>query len=311
MHKTGANIPYITFAVCTYNRASIIVECLNSILLEVGVNYNAEILVVDNNSTDNTLEVVQSISSKEINLRIIKEKKQGLSYARNRAAEEALGEWVVYIDDDAKLRPGYFEELEKVIELNQFDCFGGTYYAWFPFGTKKWLPENFGTKRWIRKDTGLIDRNGDLLSGGNLAVKKSILLSSGGFDGALGMKGQKVGYGEEDAFQIKLMDAGYKIGFVPDLIIDHAVMPHKLSLSWHLQSAKIQGKVNEQLLIKKSGFLKKFLAFNMSLIGLFIKRLPHSTWKLITTKEYYWQNMYLDLFRPLYKTYGAFLSSEE
>ena len=74
-------------------------EGLRSLICPAGVDY--EILVVDNNSPDHTQQIIQKYSKLlQPRLRSIFEIRQGLSYARNLALENALGEIVCFIDDD-------------------------------------------------------------------------------------------------------------------------------------------------------------------------------------------------------------------
>ncbi len=84
--------PKVTFVICTYNRADYLDDTLNSIFQQDLTGLNFELLVVDNNSTDQTPEIVekyQELTGKDDKpMHYIKETKQGLSHARNRAIRE-------------------------------------------------------------------------------------------------------------------------------------------------------------------------------------------------------------------------------
>lgn len=294
-----------TIAVCTFNRAPILTKCIASILDQLDELCSFEILIIDNNSTDNTSSLVRSLATNNPTLRLVREQKQGLSHARNRAYQEAKTKWIVYIDDDAKLKHGYCHQLIKLIQREDFDCFGGLYTAWYFYGKPPWLPDDFGNKKSLRPSIGLIDGSQGWLSGGNFAIKKAILEEIGGFNPELGMSGLKTGYGEEDYVQKIIFEQGYKIGFDPNLIIEHAVMPHKLKLSWHLKSSFFRGKSIEQMRSVKSGVPYSALELSRGIIGLFLKRLPKAIWFLFRRKEYYWQNLVLDSLNPIYKSLGS------
>jgi glycosyltransferase involved in cell wall biosynthesis len=237
----------LSIIICTYNRAHIILQCLPTIISEIIKHPFIEVIIVDNNSKDNTNEVISSFLKVTPNIKYIIEEQIGLSYARNRGYKEADSGWVIYIDDDAKIQEGYINRLLLIISNYDFDCFGGMYYSWYLYGKPRWLPENFGNKESLRPDVGLIDGSTGWLSGGNFAIKKAVLKAVGGFNPELGMSGNNIGYGEEDYLQQQLFEEGYKIGFDPNLVIDHLVLPHKLALSWHLNSTLKHKKASVKL----------------------------------------------------------------
>ena len=89
--------------VCCYNSAPRLRETLLHLAQqEVTEGFNWEVVLVDNNSTDGTAEVAQSLWAKYGNpvpLRIVKEHTPGLSYARKKGVEESKGELLVFCDD--------------------------------------------------------------------------------------------------------------------------------------------------------------------------------------------------------------------
>lgn len=296
----------ITFVICTYNRAFILKDCLESIFFQIKNSDSCEVLVIDNHSIDNTREVVNQLTKLYPNLRLVPEKQIGLSYARNRAMQDGVGEWLVYIDDDAKLQPGYFKQLQKIIERKQYDCFGGMYYAWFPFGKPKWLPEGFGDKELIQQEAGPIDGTKGWLSGGNMAIKKEVLRSIGGFQVDLGMTGGKIAYGEETFLQQQLLKKGYCIGFDPQLVIDHAVMSHKLRLSWHLKNSYAKGRYSVSFSTQITTFTAIFYVLKSIVAGL-LKRLPKALFKLATNRTYYVQQAVIEVSNPSLWYWGVLM----
>lgn len=94
-----------TIIIPTYNGAHRIHKCLEGIKnLIIPENLTYEILCIDNNCIDNTIDVINSY---DLNIRIIKEEKQGLLFARNRGIEEADSNWIFFIDDDIKVEPNW------------------------------------------------------------------------------------------------------------------------------------------------------------------------------------------------------------
>ncbi|WKL00321.1 glycosyltransferase [Paenibacillus amylolyticus] len=91
IEKYGDEMMKVTVAICTYNRAHDAVEAIRSAIQQNYASSDYEIILIDNNSKDNTREIVlQTILQHENHsIRYVLEEKQGLSVARNRAIHEA------------------------------------------------------------------------------------------------------------------------------------------------------------------------------------------------------------------------------
>ncbi|TAL48577.1 glycosyltransferase family 2 protein [archaeon] len=105
-------LPKVSVIVLTYNGSDVISTCLDSV---IGTNYPKnmlEIIVVDNKSTDNTVEVVKRFKD----VRLIRlDKNYGFAEGNNRGAAAAKGEYVVFLSQDAKVTKTWLEELIKCI----------------------------------------------------------------------------------------------------------------------------------------------------------------------------------------------------
>ncbi|MCC5929242.1 MAG: glycosyltransferase family 2 protein [Cyclobacteriaceae bacterium] len=237
----------ISVIVCTFNRSNLLKDCLGSLTPEfIQFSKNEyEVIIINNNSSDRTESIAQEYIDKYDNFRYIVEFNQGLSYSKNRGYKEAKYNWITYLDDDAKAKPGYLTRAQYVINHFPFDCFGGVYLAWYKNPKPDWVPSWFGSKSNLRDDIGEIKTG--FLSGSVSFYKKNILEELGGFPVHLGMKGNRVAYGEEDYLQIQMRKKGHLIGFDPDLKIDHLVNVHKLKPGWFIRSQFIQGKTNSEI----------------------------------------------------------------
>ncbi len=108
--------PQIAAIICTHNRDHYLGDAIDSLLAQEGVNY--EILVVDNGSTDDTKQVVESrLSSPHVNY--VYEPILGLSVARNRGAKETTSPILAYLDDDAIASPQWLRVLVDAYEQNE------------------------------------------------------------------------------------------------------------------------------------------------------------------------------------------------
>lgn len=248
----------LTIIICTYNRAHILSEAFVSLLQQTVSPDNYSLLIIDNNSTDNTQETVASFKDKFTDIRIILENNQGLSHARNRALKECQTEWLAFLDDDAKAHPDWVETILKTIEKGDFDGFGGPYYAWHHYGpAPRWLPEDFGTYE-SPQGYGLL-KGDTYIPGGNSVLRCDAARSIGTFSTELGMSGNRCGYGEETQFYERMRAAGYRMGYVPHLKIDHCVLPYKYTLRWQIRSAFEYGKSANYVANIKNFFPLRFI----------------------------------------------------
>ena len=103
----------VTIAICTYRRADLLALTLEAIAEMNPVGFAWELIVVDNNSPDDTALVTRRFIAAQpsINCRYVLENIQGLSHGRNRAVREAHAGHVCFIDDDAKPRPEFLQRL--------------------------------------------------------------------------------------------------------------------------------------------------------------------------------------------------------
>ncbi len=233
----------LSIIVCTYNRADLLGQCLDSLFAQDAPKDVYEVIVINNNSTDGTEGLVRKKINQYPGLSYIKETNIGLSYARNTGYKAAKGRWVGYIDDDALSNPDLISEVLRTIKNYSFDCFGGAFIAWYVEKKPWWLPERpFYFTNVIGKPHHCTELKKGYISGGVAFYKKTVLEETGGFNTSLGMTGNKIHYGEETELQIRIRQKGYTIGYNPKIIIQHYVAPYKLKMSWFLKSSYAVGK---------------------------------------------------------------------
>lgn len=117
--------PKVSIIIPAYNTSRYIKRAIESALAQV--EQNIEVIVVDDASTDNTVEVVNSFSDPRIKL-LVNESNQGPSYSRNRALKEAKGEWVALLDSDDWYAPKRLERLLQVAENENADLIADDLY---------------------------------------------------------------------------------------------------------------------------------------------------------------------------------------
>ncbi len=110
--------PKISIIIPAYNTGSYITRAIESALGQT--EQNIEVIVVDDASTDNTVEVVRSFSDKRLKL-LVNETNKGPSYSRNRALKEAKGEWIALLDSDDWYALNRLETLLQVASTENAD----------------------------------------------------------------------------------------------------------------------------------------------------------------------------------------------
>ncbi len=232
----------MSIVICTYNRADLLTQVLDDLLAQMETNDDYEVIVVDNNSTDQTRELVGSFERKSGRVKYVLETSLGLSHARNRGFKESSGEYVAYIDDDCRVPETWVNEALEVTVSRKAPVFGGPYFPFYISSRPKWYLDKYGTKKIGDSSKWLND--GEFLSGGNIVVRKDILEAIGGFDEALGVAGQKLLVGEETDFQQRFRSkySEARIYYEPKLLVYHLVRPQKMSLRWITRRRFAEGR---------------------------------------------------------------------
>ncbi len=114
------NVEYdISFVIPVLNGSKTIQNCLNSILSQTS-EMNYEVIVVDNGSTDETLDIV-----KNVDVNLIVEQKRGRSFARNCGVNKAKGKWIAFIDCDVELDNQWLSNLAPIIKDDLYNVIQG------------------------------------------------------------------------------------------------------------------------------------------------------------------------------------------
>lgn len=282
----------LDFIVCTYEREDLLEECIESILSQINGKKEFNVIIVNNSKKPFTKSRVLEFEN-HLQVTIIQEETPGLSRARNAAIRKSRADWLAFVDDDARLDANYVNILEKLISLNKYDCLGGAITSWWKYGKPKWLLHSYGEKPLLRPDFGPIQKD-EYNWGSNIIIRRQALEESGLFPTYTGMKGKKVGYAAENIVQYKLRKRGYKIGYDPELSIQHVVAKHKLDWKWHIRSMYATGRDGISVFEDQynwNGFFKNVKT---------ICKAPFvAISNLIVRTDYYWQNAVLEVVNPV------------
>ena len=259
--------PKVSVVVCTYNRANILEICLNSLANQTVASDFYEVLVIDNNSTDNTKDVTHKFIEQNSNFKYFLESKQGLSYARNRGWQEALGEYVAYTDDDCKLPEQWLAVAKKIIEEISPGVFGGPSLPFYISPKPAWFKDRYASNVLLDEKARPLKEN-EYVFGMNIFVQRSLLEQLSGFDSNLGMSGKAIAYGEETDLIIRIRSTmpDKLIYFDPNLYVHHLVRPEKMTMKWVIKQRFADGKYayrvfqgNKPVTLRRRSIVKQVL----------------------------------------------------
>ncbi len=260
--------PVISVIVCTYNRAGLLQGCLQSLVEQNLDKGMYEVIVIDNNSNDDTQGIAEEFAETHSNIRLVKEDIQGLGHARNRGCLEARGRYVAYIDDDAKAYRNWAREIAAFIDRRpEIAAFGGPYSAYSLISIPAWYKISYG--EWsLGKEERQLAHN-EWINGTNMIFRKSLLAESGGFNTNIGMSGGTISYGEETNLIHRLKERGIPVFYVPDIRVEHLIAKYKLSLGWMLSSCYKGGYAYlEALQLSKKPVRQSLITFYTMIYGL-------------------------------------------
>jgi hypothetical protein len=131
-----------------------------------------------------------------------------------------------------------------MIELDAYDAFGGIYVPWYKEGKRSWFLDEYASNEKYLPYTETCELTEKYLCGNNCAFRLAALGTDLRFPADLGMTGNVVYYGEEILVQNQLRRRGFRIGFSPEMTIEHLAPLSKQNLSWIKISSLKSGESN-------------------------------------------------------------------
>lgn len=226
----------VSMIICTFNRRPLVTKLIDSILPQLPTTIPFEVIVVDNNSTDDTVEFIRRLAEGSPFLRYVFEARQGLSNARNAGAATARNDFLVFIDDDAVLSGAYVSHLVEVLCNHDPDMFGGPIYPDYVAPKPAWFPEKLEVRKKAEQSGFHVQLT---LSGGNIGIRRALLARLGGFNPAYGMTGGKVGMLEErlviETYRRLTPPQQQKVYYCLDSFILHRTPAARMTLRFQLR----------------------------------------------------------------------------
>ena len=224
----------LSIIISTYNNAQSLVRTLASVAEQEAEKSMWECVVVNNASTDNTEALFQEFASQhqELNLRLVNEPKQGLSYARNCGIAESKGDILVFIDDDETVNREFVSAYIDIFDNHGAFVGAGAVVPRYDSARPKWM--SYYTEKMIANPINLGNEVVTITSkttpaGGNMAFNREIFNLYGGFNTALGRKGEALLGGEENDMFDRVRSLGERVFYAPNAVVYHHIADKKLT----------------------------------------------------------------------------------
>ena len=223
--------PKLSLIICSKDRSEKLKQCLQTISAEEILQVGGELILVNNNSTDDTEEIMRNFQKKApFPVHVITEPKTGLSHARNAALCKVRGEVIVFTDDDCFLTKEYLIKAGAIFDSGEFDYCSGQI---LPYGSDARIGvATFNVKYTIEPHTFL---DAGWIQGANMIFSKRLIEKTGFFDTTLGAG---TAFLSEDLdYAARANSLGFKGARIPDLIIYH----HHGRTSWQDIQSTVKG----------------------------------------------------------------------
>lgn len=109
----------ISIIIPVYNSEKYLEQCIKSVLVQTYDNW--EVIIIDDGSKDNTAQIYNKFAKENNKIKIIYQKNQGVSAARNKGLEMANGEYITFLDADDWYEKDYLEKMINIIKKENAD----------------------------------------------------------------------------------------------------------------------------------------------------------------------------------------------
>ncbi len=194
----------ISFVIPAYNEEAYVGDCVRSVFREIERGtYEAEVIVVNNASTDRTREVALSFPG----VVVVDEMRKGLTFARAAGFAASRGELIANVDSDARLPEGWLAIVMKRFEKDSKLVALSGPFVYFDLGivSRFWVKFFYIIGLMIQKTANLIMGNVAMLQGGNFVVRRTALEAIGGFDTSIAFYGEDTDIARRISYEGKVV----------------------------------------------------------------------------------------------------------
>ena len=239
----------VSFIICTYNRSNYLNDTVQSLRDCIFNESKIEFLIVDNNSTDDTAQVVkyhqENNKNEVLTISYIKEEQQGLSFARNKGIVESKFGQIVFVDDDIRASEEFIEGWNNFFKENpEVNAAGSRIHVQFDGHKPEWvsyfLMSLFGYHEFGKKPRRYPKKSYPF--GGNMGFRKFIFESVGYFNTNLGRKGNNLAANEEKELFRRIRNQNHQVFYNPNALLYHRVNEKRATSDFIKKQAMGLGK---------------------------------------------------------------------
>lgn len=241
--KKGGPVGKATLAICTLNRRTDLLNTLKE-LEKQRCETPWELVVVDNGSDDGSFEAAREFMLRShLCMRVVRESRRGVSFARNRALAEGEGDILVFVDDDVDCDPRLLASHLTAFEDGFVLATGGRIIPCLPDNTPEWLRDALDqevggpTTRYDYGDEVAEIKNKRIYalpSSCNLGLRRRLAIEIGGFRTDLGWTpgGGRIG-GEDTNLLMRISRLDGKVLYLPEATVIHRVQPERVTKAYY------------------------------------------------------------------------------
>ena len=284
MYQDGVSV-----IVCCYNSALRLPQTLKHLALqEVPKEISWEIIVVNNNSTDNTVDIASNewlkLNSPAISFKIVNELKPGLSHAREKGLQTSEFDFIIFCDDDNWLDNKYLTTAYEIISKNKkIAVLGGQSTAISTISLPDWFEDsktNYAVGKQAEYSRDVCHRKH--LWGSGIVLRKQVYINAfENFPSLLtGRKGEELSSGEDSEMCMRFILMGYQLFYSESLTFKHFISQERLTEDYNNKLIHGFIKAHEILKIyaqfidvRNLGIKEKYTLLTKSLLRLLISRI--------------------------------------
>jgi glycosyltransferase involved in cell wall biosynthesis len=245
----------VSVILCSYNRGTMLRPALESLAAQDATDVAFEVIIVDNNSTDDTNQIAREFVDGRCGWTLVFEGQQGLSHARNAGVALARAPIVAFTDDDNRVAPNWVSEIKRSLDAHPEVAFvGGRVLPRWNATPPGWLTR----LHWV--PLAIVDHGDDAfhvdasrpwcMVGANLAIRTSILRDAGGFEPRFQRVKDGIGSTEDHELQFRLWRAGLRGMYAPTLRVEADVQNDRLLKAyhrrWHASHARFSARMGTE-----------------------------------------------------------------
>lgn len=215
----------VSVIICTRNRAEALDKTLQSLCrVKVPAGRRAELLLVNNGSTDLTPQVISDYTHSGMEVRTLSEPRSGKSNALNRGVQAAQGHVLLFTDDDVRFPENWLEAMSRPIIEKKADAVAGT-VTLASHLERAWMKP--AHRSMLASTETISSAVPNRLVGANMAIARSVFSTIPAFDPELGPG--RLGFEEETLFAYQMHEANFEIVHIREGAVEHHPTPERLS----------------------------------------------------------------------------------